>query len=140
MDERDAGARQLFRSKVVEGFGPNRSRRNLILGLAALAGLILIMPRRNAWMDLSGVVVFLAAVAAIEFARALRRGEGLTVAVISAGGLLVAPLVFFGVIALTAAVVAPANESPLAIVLAGIGAIVIGAVTWLAIWRQITAT
>src|SRR3954447_17986666 len=98
------------------------------------------MPRRNAWMDLSGVVVFLAAIAAIEFARALRRGEGLTVAVISAAGLLVAPLVFFGVIALTAAVVAPANESPLAIVLAGIGAIVIGALTWLAIWRQITAT
>ena len=52
--------------------------------------------------------------------------------------LLVGPLIFVGVMAVIATVIPPMNESPLAIVLAGLGAMILGVGAWLLIWRQLT--
>jgi protein-S-isoprenylcysteine O-methyltransferase Ste14 len=52
--------------------------------------------------------------------------------------LLVGPLIFAGVMAVIATVMPPMNESPLAIVLAGLGAMILGVGAWLLIWRQLT--
>jgi hypothetical protein len=125
-----------FRDRL---FGSLASRddgdTNLVGAVVVIGVILLLIPRGENGPSLWLVLALVFGGAAVETARVLRTGATPAEAVRTAGRQLSGPLVFVLGAALFTQVALVLRDTPIPQPVAIVGAVVVGAVAWIAVWR-----